>query len=170
MQLLVLRPGGMLALNVVARRSSLLDDLIVAVKDAFREGDREEKEKLLSDFAPSTGIVTDLSRAYILKVSDETVNTTLLVIKGGTPTQVAPSQPATSSAKSVVGKVKANAPNASSIEIADSSKLRMQRENAIEDWLKVSDCKGMDRETIESIYPMSDILLQSNSPLNSNVS
>ena len=138
MLLLVLRPGGMLALNVVARTSSLLDDLIVAVKNAFSQGDEEEKKRRSSDCVSSTSTIIESSKVYILKVSDETVNTTLLMIKGGSLTEVNPIQPVTSSSKSVGGKIKATVLNAP----ADSLKLRMHRENAIEDWLKVSDNRG----------------------------
>ena len=136
----VLRPGGMLALNVVARTSSLLGDLIITVKDAFSEGDKEEeKESAAADCDFSKNVPIGPSKVYLLKASDETANTTLLVIKGGVLPHFQAPQSAAINSKCAAGKSKSSATIVPNSSLSDSTTLRIKRESALEDWLEVSD-------------------------------
>ena len=101
----------MLALNVVARTVSLFDELLVTVKASFEAGDKEEEERDREEKGEGSGSgsrVRERSAVYVLKASDETANTTLIVIKGSV--KVINSSPAVATAqnsKIVPGKKKA---------------------------------------------------------------
>ena len=101
----------MLALNVVARTVSLFDELLVTVKASFEAGDKEEEERDREEKGEGSGSgsrVRERSAVYVLKASDETANTTLIVIKGSV--KVINSSPAVATAQSskiVPGKKKA---------------------------------------------------------------
>ena len=103
----------MLALNVVARTVSLFDELLVTVKASFEAGDKEEEERDREEKGEGNGSgsgsrVRERSSVYVLKASDETANTTLIVIKGSV--KVINSSPAVATAqngKIVPGKKKA---------------------------------------------------------------
>ena len=129
----------MLALNVVARTSSLLGDLIITVKDAFSEGDKEEEKESAADCEFSKNVLLDPSKVYILKASDETANTTLLVIKGGVLPHFQAPQSAAINSKCTAGKSKSSATIVPKSSLSDSTTLRIKRESALEDWLEVSD-------------------------------
>jgi hypothetical protein len=60
----------MLALNVVARTNSLFIDLLQRIEQVFKECE-------IKDNSDSKTTI------YLLKVSNETANTTVLIIKGG---------------------------------------------------------------------------------------
>lgn len=155
-----MQPGGILAVNVAARTNSLLEDLIKDVKKAFSAGDLEDetlwkekikvKEKEEENTARGNKSNSSSSRnsseagqvewnssmVYLLKASDETANTTLLVIKGDVKmkTLPSPSQGSTSTLKAPVGKKKAIRSVA-----ADSSEAtcKTNREEIIQEWLAV---------------------------------
>ena len=101
----------MLALNVVARTVSLFDELLVTVKASFEAGDKEEEERDREEKGEGSGSgsrVRERSSVYVLKASDETANTTLIVIKDSV--KVINSSPAVAIAqngKIVPGKKKA---------------------------------------------------------------
>ena len=145
-------------MNVAARTNSLLEDLVKDVKKAFSAGDLEEellwKEKIKvkekeeesilrgnnsssSRISSEAGSVEwNRSIAYLLKASDETANTTLLVIKGGMKVKTLPSPSPSqgSSLKAPVGKKKAIRSVA-----AESSEAtcKTNREEIIQEWLAV---------------------------------
>lgn len=70
--------GGIIVINVVARQSDLLMDLIGKVKVAFL------KTELSTSSESSVDLVARPGRVFSLKPSDETVNVTLIAIKGST--------------------------------------------------------------------------------------
>ena len=102
-------------MNVVARTVSLFDELLVTVKASFEAGDKEEEERDREEKGEGSGSgsgsgsrVRERSSVYVLKASDETANTTLIVIKGSV--KVINSSPAVATAqnsKIVPGKKKA---------------------------------------------------------------
>ena len=146
-----MHPGGILAINVAARTISLLEDIVNDVKKAFSEGDAEEeilwKERIKDNVAEDTlhsnnsgsrnsshekgAIEWNRSVVYLLKASDETANTTLLVIKGSVKVQSSQE----SALKAPVGKKKATRSPAADMNEAS---CKTNREDIIQDWLAVS--------------------------------
>ena len=148
-------------MNVAARTVSLLEDLVRDVKKAFAQGDNEEeilwKEKIKiemkeqekgggdavhsssSSSSSSSSNVAEFiewsrSSVYLLKASDETANTTLLVIKGGVKVQSVQER----TPKPPAGKKKtARPPAAESSEVSCKTK----REEIIQEWLTVRWCR-----------------------------
>ena len=147
----------MLAVNVAARTVSLLEELVKDVKKAFAQGDNEEeilwKEKIKIEIKEQEKGVGDAvhnsssssssnsnngaasiewsrSSVYLLKASDETANTTLLVIKGGVKVQSVQER----TPKAPAGKKKTSRP-----PVADSSEAscKTNREEIIQEWLTV---------------------------------
>ena len=163
----VLRPGGILAINVVARTSSLLEQLVLDIKIAFADGEAEEEKQMLHTISSnlstsssvlgsdsmSSGAVSvsgkreqcsgQRSQVHLLKVSELTANTTLLVVKGTIGRACTEKE----KEKNRVDSVKTNgtkkkpsshsdfSPSASASPSASS--LKSAREDAIEEWLKV---------------------------------
>lgn len=136
----VLRPGGMLALNVVARTSSLLDALVVTVKRVFAECEIEG----------GGGVVGGVkkSQIYLLKPSDETANTALIVVKGEKQdhtTDVSNSNGSNSGSSNTINSAttsnaanrKKQAPGLSKKVAVDVGTNKVAREIVIENWLKV---------------------------------
>ena len=143
----------MLAVNVAARTVSLLEELVRDVKKAFAQGDNEEeilwKEKIKiemkeqdkgvgdavhsSSSSSSSGAVPiewSRSSVYLLKASDETANTTLLVIKGGVKAQSVQER----TPKAPAGKKK---PARSHVAESSEASCKTNREDIIQEWLTV---------------------------------
>ena len=103
----LLRPGGLLVLNVVARTASLLDDLVASVQRVFDACDgaiatsssssnsNSSNSSSTNSNSKSSSVGSAIngscssgssSQVFLLRASDETVNVTLLTRKG-IPTQ-----------------------------------------------------------------------------------
>jgi hypothetical protein len=139
-----MRPGGLLALNVVARTLSLLGKLVLDLKRTFLEGEvEEEKEEERQGKGLGSSERTKCS-VFLIKASEETANTTLIVVKGGVPiVAVSPVAPKSTGGG---GKKKTPSPAISptpsgpasgSGAAKDAASLRTAREEAVEEWLKV---------------------------------
>jgi hypothetical protein len=148
----------MLAVNVAARTVSLLEELVKDVKKAFSQGDNEEeilwKEKIKietkeqekgggdavhSSSNGAASIEWSRSSVYLLKASDETANTTLLVMKGGVKVQSVQER----TPKPPAGKKKTARPTAA--ESSEAS-CKTNREEIIQEWLTVRWCRSVDVE------------------------
>ena len=144
----VMRPGGLLALNVVARTSSLLEKLVLDLKRTFLEGEEEEEKEREAelegrDKGKEPGVsARTRSSVFLIKASEETANTTLLVVKGGAPlvgvTTTAPNSNPNPKSTSTGGKKKALTAPPGSGTGQDAASLRTAREEAVEEWLKVT--------------------------------
>ena len=89
----LLRPGGLLVLNVVARTASLLDELVTSVQRVFDACDgittTSSSTSSNSNSNNSSGTTStsnsssssSSSEVFLLRASDETVNVTLLARK-----------------------------------------------------------------------------------------
>jgi hypothetical protein len=145
----VMRPGGLLALNVVARTSSLLEKLVLDLKRTFLEGEEEEEKEREAelegrDKGKELGVsARTRSSVFLIKASEETANTTLLVVKGGAPlvgvTTTAPNPNLKSTSTGGKKKALTPAPPGSGTGTGqDAASLRTAREEAVEEWLKVT--------------------------------
>jgi hypothetical protein len=139
-----MRPGGLLALNVVARTSSLLGKLVLDLKRTFLEGEVEDEKEVERQGQGLGPCERTRSSVFLIKASEETANTTLLVVKGGVPiVAVAPVAPkSTGSGGKKKGPSPALSPTPSgpasgSGSAQDAASLRTAREEAVEEWLKV---------------------------------
>jgi hypothetical protein len=139
-----MRPGGLLALNVVARTSSLLGKLVLDLKRTFLEGEVEEEREVERQGKGIGSSERTKFSVFLIKASEETANTTLIVVKGGVPiVAVSPVAP-----KSTGGGGKKKTPShtlsptlsgpaSGSGTAQNAASLRTAREEAVEEWLKV---------------------------------